>query len=86
MRPGTRKKPTEKSIVVLGDITVKHINGWDLAKKVKGNCLVKVYVKSFSRAKADYMIDYSKPSVPHDPEARSIQNLLQNPSLIWQFL
>ena len=43
---------------------IKHINGWDLAKKMKGNC--KVYLKPFSRAKKDCMIHYSKPSVRHD--------------------
>ena len=47
---------------------VKHINGWDLTKKIKGNCKVKVYVKRFSGAKTDCMIDYSKSSVRHDPD------------------
>ena len=37
--------PKENSIVILGDNMVKHVNGWDLAKKMKSNC--KVYVKNF---------------------------------------
>ena len=45
---------------------VKHINGWDLEKKIKGNRKVKVYVKPFLRAKTNCMLDNSKPSVRHD--------------------
>ena len=56
---GQEKNPTEKSIVILGDSMVKHINRWDSK--------VKFYVKPFSGAKTDCMIDYSKPSVQHDP-------------------
>ena len=50
---GQGKNPTEKSIELLGDSKIKNINGWDLAKKIKGNCKVKVHVKPFSGAKAD---------------------------------
>ena len=64
---GQEKYPTEKSIVILGDSMVKHINEWDLAKKTKGNCQFKVYVKLFFGATRDCMIDYSKPSVRHEP-------------------
>ena len=41
--------PKENSIVILGDNMVKHVNGWDLAKKMKSNC--KVYVKHFLEQK-----------------------------------
>ena len=37
--------PKENSIVILGDNMVKHVNGWDLAKKMKSNR--NVYVKNF---------------------------------------
>ena len=44
---GQEENPTEKSILILGESMVTHINGWDLAKKIKSNCKVKVYVKPF---------------------------------------
>ena len=47
---------------------VKHISGWVLVKKIKGNCKVKAYVKRFLGAKTDSMIDYSKLSVRYDPD------------------
>ena len=47
------KKPNKeqkkgKSVVILGDSMVKHLNGWEMSKKIK-NC--KVYVRSFPGAK-----------------------------------
>ena len=40
----------EKSIFVIGDSMVKHLNGWEMSKKFNANC--KVFVKTFSGAKA----------------------------------
>ena len=40
---------------------VKHFNGWEMSKKLNANC--KVFVKTFSDAKATGMHDYVKPSV-----------------------
>ena len=46
---------------------IKHLNGWDMSKKVhKSEC--KVYVKSFAGAKTSCMKDYVKPLL------RSTQN------------
>ena len=40
---------------------VKHLNGWEMSKKLNANC--KVFVKTFSGAKTTCMHDYVKPSV-----------------------
>ena len=50
----------EKSIFVIGDSMVKHLNGWEMSKKLNANC--KVFVKTFSGAKTTCMHDYVKPS------------------------
>ena len=51
-----------KSVVIIGDSMIKHLNGWDMSKKVhKSEC--KVYVKSFPGAKTSCMKDYVKPSL-----------------------
>ena len=39
---------------------IKHVNGWEISRKLQGNC--KVYVKHFSGAKSKCMKDYIKPS------------------------
>ena len=39
---------------------IKHVNGWEISRKLQGNC--KVYVKHFSGAKTRCMKDYIKPS------------------------
>ena len=54
------KKRTEKgkSVVILGDSMAKHLNGWEMSKKIK-NC--KVYVRSFPGTKVRCMEDYKKP-------------------------
>ena len=56
----------EKSIFVIGDSMVKHLNGWEMSKKLNVNC--KVFVKTFSGAKTTYMNDYAKPSVRSSPD------------------
>ena len=55
----------EKNVVILGDSIVKHVNGWEIAKKLP-NC--KVYAKSFSGAKVRCMKDYLKPSLRQNPD------------------
>ena len=51
-----------KLVVIIGDNMIKHLNGWDMSKKVhKSEC--KVYVKSFPGAKTSCMKDYVKPSL-----------------------
>ena len=64
------KKPNKeqkkgKSVAILGDSMVKHLNGWEISKKIK-NC--KVYVRSFPGAKVQCMDDYKKPSVRDKPD------------------
>ena len=54
-----------KSVAILGDSMVKHLNGWEMSKKIK-NC--KVYVRSFPGAKVQCMDDYKKPSVRDKPD------------------
>ena len=39
----------EKSIFLVGDSMVKHLNGWEMSKKLNTNW--KVFVKTFSGAK-----------------------------------
>ena len=56
----------EKSIFVIGDSMVKHLNGWEMSKKLNANC--KVFVKTFSGAKTTCMNDYVKPSVRSTPD------------------
>ena len=45
---------------------VKHLNGWEMSKIMNSNC--KVFVKTFSCAKATCMNDYVKPSVRSSPD------------------
>ena len=40
---------TQKSVIILGDSMVKHINGWEISKRLQPDC--KVYLKQFSGAK-----------------------------------
>ena len=40
---------------------VKHLNGWEMSKKLNAN--YKVFVKAFSGAKTTCMYDYAKPLV-----------------------
>ena len=56
----------EKSIFVKGDSTVKHLNGWEMSKKLNAGC--KVFVKTFSGAKTTCMNDYIKASVRSSPD------------------
>ena len=55
-----KKDHKQKSIIILGDSMIKHVNGWEISRKLQGNC--KVYVKHFSGAKTKCMKDYIKPS------------------------
>ena len=45
----------EKSIFVIGDSVVKHLNGWEVSKKLNANC--KVFAKTFSDTKTTCMYD-----------------------------
>ena len=50
----------EKSVIILGGSMVKHINGWDISKRLTW---CKVCVKDLSIAKTQYMKDYLKLSL-----------------------
>ena len=56
----------EKSLFVIGHSMVKHLNGWEMSKKLNANS--KVFVKTFSDAKTTWMNDYVKPSVRSSPD------------------
>ena len=56
----------EKSIFVIGDSMEKHLNGWEMSKKLNANC--KMFVKTFSGAKTTCMHDYVKPWVRSSPD------------------
>ena len=45
-------KNNEKSIFVIGFSMVKHLNRWEMSKKLNVNC--KAFVKTFSDAKTTY--------------------------------
>ena len=55
------KRPT----VIWGDSMLKHLNSWEMSKKVKSDC--KIFVKHFSGATTNCMKDYMKPSLRKDP-------------------
>ena len=55
---------SKKLIVILGDSMLKHLNGWEMTKKVKNDW--KIFVKYFSDATTNYMEDYIKPSLRKD--------------------
>ena len=57
---------TQKSAIILGDNMVKHINGWEISKRLQSGC--KVYVKQFSGTRTKYMKDYMKPSLQVNPD------------------
>ena len=64
------KKPNKeqkkgKSVAIVGDSMVKHLNGWEMSKKIK-NC--KIYVRSSPSAKVECMDDYKKPSIRDKPD------------------
>ena len=43
-----------KSVAIIGNSMIKHLNGWDMSKKIiKSEC--KIYVKSFTGAKTSCM-------------------------------
>ena len=55
-----------KSVVIIGDSMIKHLNGWDMSEKVhKSEC--KIYVKSFPGVKTSCMKNYVKPSLRSTP-------------------
>ena len=65
MKNKTKSKKKGKSVFILGDCMVKHLNGWETSKKIK-NC--KVHVRSFPTAKAQWTDGYKKPSIRDKPD------------------
>ena len=49
-KKSNKEQKNRKSVVVLGDSMVKHLNGWEMSKKIK-NC--EVYVRSFPAQKCN---------------------------------
>ena len=61
-----QQKEKAKSILIIGDSIIKHVNLWDLSKKLKPKC--KVMVRSFPGATTQCMNDYVKPSIRAQPD------------------
>ena len=59
-KKSNKEQKKRKSVFIIGDSMVKHVNGWEMSKKIK-NC--KAYVRSFPGAKVQCMDDYKKPSM-----------------------
>ena len=55
-----------KSVVILGDSMIKHLNGWEMSKKVN-NPGCKIYVKHIAGVKTTCMKDYMQPSLRNTP-------------------
>ena len=53
-KKSNKEQKKGKSVVILGDSMIKHLNGWEMSKKIK-NC--KVYVRSFPGAKVQCIRD-----------------------------
>ena len=51
----------KQNVFILGDSIVKHIQGWEITKKLDNK--QKVYVRQFSGSKVSCMKDYVKPSI-----------------------
>ena len=51
----------KKSVIILGDIMTKLLNGWEIVKRIQSNC--KIYMKAFSGATVSCMEDYIKLSI-----------------------
>ena len=64
-KKSNKEQKKGKSVVVLGDSMVKHLNGWKMSKEIK-NC--KLYVRSFPGAKVQCKDDYKKRSVRDEPD------------------
>ena len=56
---------SKKSIVILGDSMLKHLNDREMSKKVKSDS--KIFVKHFSGATTNCMEDYMKLPLRKDP-------------------
>ena len=54
-----------KSVVILGDSMIKHLNGWEMSKRINSKC--KIFVKTFSGATTTCMEEYTKPSLRMSP-------------------
>ena len=57
---------TQKLVIILGDSTVKHIDGWEISERLQSDC--KVYMKQLSEAKTKCTKNYMKPSFWENPD------------------
>ena len=55
----------KKNVIIFGASVIKHINGYDIARKLV-KC--KVFVKRFSGAKVRCLKDHMKPSLHENPD------------------
>ena len=61
-----QQKEKAKSVAIIGDSMIRHVNGWDLSKKLKPKC--KVMVRSFPGATTQCVNDYVKSSILAQPD------------------
>ena len=60
------REKNKKTIFVIGNSMVRHLNGWEISKILNENC--KVFFETFSGAKTTCMNDYVKPSGRSSPD------------------
>ena len=65
LKESSQKNGKEKRVFKFGDSILKHMNGYEVTKKLD-NC--KVHVKSFSGAKMKCMEDYTQPTIRTIPD------------------
>ena len=65
LKESSQKSGKEKRVFILGDSILKHVNGYEITKKLD-NC--KVYVKRFSGAKIKCLEDYARPTIRTNPD------------------
>ena len=66
----------KKKVFVLGDSLVKHIQGWDITKKLENKR--KVYFRQFAGSKVICMNDYVKPCIRENNPAHIIFHVRTN--------
>ena len=75
LKESLQKNGKKKRVFILGDSILKHINGYEITKKLD-NC--KVYVKSFSGGKIKCMEDYAQSTIRTNSDCKVIHVLSSN--------
>ena len=67
---------SKKSVVLLGDSMLKHLNDWEMPKKVKSVC--QIFVKHFSGTATNCKEDYMKPPLRKKSKSNKILHVATN--------